>query len=196
MHDANAKYIVDHGGCLLIIQAMRQHMNTVDFKIQALHAIASLGKYGKLIIDRENFFGVVLRCLKNNIEDVDLVSGMSCLIVAAWHSVGTLANSGVKIVQYKSELIALIFESMRRFQSNCTFLITACFALAHAFFNHRIFLIRVGDSNTDDSDVANQGGIECILDILRQYPNQESLQTTALFALGSIVTRSGIYSII
>lgn len=130
-HEANAKYIVEKGGCILIIRAMRTHLNMLDFQIQAFHALASLGKLGKDILSQENFINVAIRCMNIHSEDVDLVS-------AAWHALGTLANSGFPFVDHKTYLIGLIFDSMRKFKSSHTFQITACFALAHVFFNNRM----------------------------------------------------------
>jgi hypothetical protein len=47
-----------------------------------------------------------------------------------------------------------------------------------------------GDPTVDDLAVSSKKGVECILEIMRKFPFQESLQTTALFALGSIVMKS------
>jgi hypothetical protein len=178
-HETNSKYIVANGGISLILKAMRTHLRTIDFQVQAFHAMASLGKAGKDIMDRENFMGVLLRSMEIHQADVDLVS-------AAWHALGSLANSGVTLVHYKVQIIGMIFTSMKRFQTNHTFQITACFALAHVFFNHREAFI-------DDHAVSSNNGIECLLDTMKRFPNQESLQTTALFALGSIVMKSALH---
>lgn len=43
----------------------------------------------------------------------------------------------------------------------------------------------------DESTVLENHGIKTILRIMKKYPDQESLQTTSLFALGSIVMKSG-----
>jgi hypothetical protein len=129
-HETNARYIVQNGGCALILKAMRLHINMLDFQIQALHALASLGKTGKEEMIRENLIAIVMRSMSIHSHDVDMVS-------AAWHALGTLANSGVPFVEHKVQIISQIFDSMRKFESNHTFQITACFALAHVFFNHR-----------------------------------------------------------
>lgn len=179
VHDANARYIIDQGGCVLIIKAMRIHINQIDFQIQAFHALASLGKFGKEILDREHFMHAATKCLLAHSGNLDLIS-------AAYHSIGSLANAGISIGSYKFELISGIFDSMKRFKDNCVFQVTACFALAHIFFNHR-------DPEQDDLAVAKKEGIQCILGIMKTFSDQESLQTTALFALGSIVMKSELH---
>ncbi|KAI8916151.1 hypothetical protein EDD86DRAFT_244094 [Gorgonomyces haynaldii] len=123
-HEANAMYIVRNGGCTMIIKAMRRHGDQIDFQIQAFHALASLGKHAKEILDRESFVSIVVKCVTQHEDEVDLVS-------AAWHALGR-----VSIVQHKAHLIGMLFASMRRFNKNHKFQITACFALAHVFFNH------------------------------------------------------------
>jgi hypothetical protein len=136
-HDANARYIVQHGGCLSIIKAMRLHVGNVqlltqiDLQIQAFHALASLGKSGKDILDREEFIAIAMRSVELHMKELDVVS-------AAWHALGSLANAGINIASHKTVLISFIFDTMRLFNTNPTFQITACFALAHVFFNHRI----------------------------------------------------------
>jgi len=59
--------------------------------------------------------------------------------------------------------------------------VTACFALAHLSYGH-----------AQSSDlIASIDGINTILKSMKQFNHHESLQTTALFALGSIVMHSG-----
>jgi hypothetical protein len=70
---------------------------------------------------------------------------------------------------------------MKQFKKNGMFQITACFALAHLFFNFSI---------QDETVIENQG-VETILDAMRHFPDNESLQTTAIFALGAVVMKNG-----
>eukprot|EP00842_Homolaphlyctis_polyrhiza_P006449 jgi/Hompol1/6805/HPOL_002291-RA len=86
--------------------------------------------------------------------------------------------SGIAIVKNKEKLIEMIFNSMASFELNPMFQITACFALAHIFFNYTFDAYR---------------GLKCLVAVIRKYPMHESLQTTALFALGSIVMKSERY---
>jgi hypothetical protein len=72
---------------------------------------------------------------------------------------------------------------MERYFSNVMFQITSCFALAHIFFNFTI----------PDNIVTEKKGVEIILKGMKQYSDNESLQTTAIFALGSIVMKNGKY---
>ena len=175
-HETNARYIVQQGGCSLILKAMRRHIDQVDFQIQAFHAISSLGKIAKDIIDGENFMNTAMKCITLLFDQLDLVS-------AGWHSIGTLANSGISIVQHRTKIISMIFQSMKKFSLHHTFQITACFALAHVFFNNREAVI-------DENVVSDNQGIQNILETMTKFPNHESLQTTALFALGAIVMKS------
>lgn len=59
--------------------------------------------------------------------------------------------------------------------------------MVNLLFNFQIVYIVI-----KDEFVTNENGIECILETMKNFPYQESLQTTALFALGSIVVKSGI----
>ena len=70
---------------------------------------------------------------------------------------------------------------MKKYESNVLFQITACFALAHLFFNFAI----------KDEIVEKSNGIKIILNVMKRNPLNESLQTTAIFALGSIVMKNG-----
>ena len=71
---------------------------------------------------------------------------------------------------------------MGSYFTNEMFQITSCFALAHLFFNFSVA----------EEVVSQNRGIERILIGMKRYPNNESLQTTAIFALGSIVMKNGI----
>ena len=70
---------------------------------------------------------------------------------------------------------------MNRYFSNVMFQITSCFALAHLFFNFTI----------PDTIVSENQGVQTILKAMKRYSDNESLQTTAIFALGSIVMKNG-----
>ena len=177
-HDSNAKYITENGGIQLILKAMRNHLTNVDFQIQAFHALAGLGKAGKEIMDRENVMIVSLKCAEMNLQDPELLS-------AAWHAIGALANSGVLVTKFQA-LVKLIFHSMKVNKLNHQFHVTACYAIAHLFFNSKTSV----DSN--ENLIAEIKGIELILDSMRTFPGIEPVQTTSLFALGSIVMRNGI----
>jgi hypothetical protein len=54
------------------------------------------------------------------------------------------------------------------------------------FFNNRV-------PHVDAELFKKYGGVELILSIMKHYPDQESLQTTALFALGSIVMKTELH---
>ena len=140
-----------------------------------------MGKVDIQILDREQFISFLVESLQRRFNDVEFLS-------AVWHSLGSLANAGIKLHNHKLEILKGIFSSMKRFHKNQSFQITACFALAHVFFNHR-------DATVDDSAVPDFKGIECILDTMKRFSDHESLQTTALFALGSIVMKSGILAL-
>ena len=71
---------------------------------------------------------------------------------------------------------------MSTYFSNVMFQITACFALAHLFFNFTI----------KEEVVTENRGVQMILRAMKVYKNNESLQTTAIFALGSIVMKNGL----
>ena len=70
---------------------------------------------------------------------------------------------------------------MEKYFSNVMFQITSCFALAHLFFNFSI----------SDKIVCEKNGVQMILNGMKKYSDNESLQTTAIFALGSIVMKNG-----
>jgi hypothetical protein len=72
---------------------------------------------------------------------------------------------------------------MNLFSSNAMFQITACFALAHLFFNF----------NVKDDIVIKSKGIRTILGVMNTFSRNESLQTTAIFALGSIVMKNDLH---
>lgn len=158
--------------------------------MQAFHAIACLGTAGHEISEQRDFTEIIMRCIKQHSDNIELVSG-------ALHAVGALAGTGKRHIlrfltsscslstgitafhQHKDSLVTTILQSMRHFQNRPTFQITACFALAHIFFN---FTIR-------DEIITELRGIEGILSAMRIYPDNESLQTTAIFALGAIVMK-------
>nr|KAJ3422927.1 hypothetical protein HK105_005570 [Polyrhizophydium stewartii] len=117
-HEANARYIVANGGCNMIIRAMRMHEYTIDLQVQGFHALASLGRHGKEILERENFADLVIRSVTRHKDEVDLVSDI------------------------------------------------------------------------DEQAIQQYQGPKCILEVMKKYPTHESLQTTALFALGSVVMKS------
>lgn len=99
-----------------------------DLIIQAFHALAGLAKHGKIILKRIKFINLAVKILEFHRESVDIVS-------AGWHCLGSMANNGVDFLSSKNKLLTLILESMRKFKRNHGFQITACFALAHLFFN-------------------------------------------------------------
>ncbi|KAI8927044.1 armadillo-type protein [Entophlyctis helioformis] len=175
-HETNAAYIVANGGCHLIIKSMRMHTDMIDLQVQAFHALANLSRPGKDTLEREHFVGILMKSVGAHFNEVELVS-------AAWHALGSVAHSGINIKDSKEALASMIFDSMQRFESNPTFQITACFAIAHISFNHE------GEECTP----SGLAGIPVILRIMRKYPLQESLQTTAMFALGTIVMKNERY---
>jgi hypothetical protein len=176
-HKISSEYLVNHGGCDLIIKAMRLHSDQIDFQIQAFHAISGIGKPSRLVLEREEFLDLAIKTFQTNKESVELIS-------AGWHALGSLANSsGLSLMNKKDILLNLLFASMRRFEDNPTFQITACFALSHMFFNNR-------EEHVDENLITKYKGVSLILRFMEKYSDQESLQTTALFALGSIVMKS------
>jgi hypothetical protein len=176
-HKVSSEYLVNNGGCDLIIKAMRLHSDQIDFQIQAFHAISGIGKPSRTVLEREDFIELAVKTFQKHKESVELVS-------AGWHALGSLANSsGLSLMNKKDTLLNLLFASMRRFGDNPTFQITACFALSHMFFNNR-------EEHVDESLITKYKGVPLILQFMEKYADQESLQTTALFALGSIVMKS------
>jgi hypothetical protein len=112
---------------------MRANIDELDLQVQAFHAISGLGKVGKQILEREKFIELSLKSIEKHRQSAELVS-------AAWHSLGALANSGLNFGTYKNNLLFLIFESMKTFFTKTSFQITACFALAHIFFNNSKYI--------------------------------------------------------
>lgn len=74
-HETNAKYIVQYGGCNLIIKGMRTHLKKVDLQVQAFHALASLGKPGREVLERESFADVLMNSLQTHSKELELVTG-------------------------------------------------------------------------------------------------------------------------
>lgn len=73
-HKANSQFLVDNGGCDLIIKAMRLYPEQVDLQIQAFHAIAGVGRVSRMVLEREKFIELAMRSLKIHHNSVELVS--------------------------------------------------------------------------------------------------------------------------
>ena len=175
-HQANAQYIYENHGCQLVLKAMRMHLDQIDLQVQAFHALSGLGKLVVLILERENFVELALKSLQRHKNIPELVS-------AGWHTLGSLANSGFNLGQERDLILPMILDTIKQYSDNSSFLITACFGLAHIFFNNR-------EQHIDDEVVKKYHGVELLLDVMRNHPSNQSLQTTAIFALGSMVSKS------
>ncbi|KAJ3322630.1 hypothetical protein HDV06_002844 [Boothiomyces sp. JEL0866] len=92
-HKVNAKYIIENNGCMLILKAMRLHMNHVDLQIQAFHAFSSLGKSCLHILEREDFLGLSMKSLTIHQQNVDLASGLHRQTVYDNSGIMTIINS-------------------------------------------------------------------------------------------------------
>jgi hypothetical protein len=130
-HNLNADYIVKNKGCQMIISAMKTYQNQDDLLVQAFHALAGLAKHGKEFMGTEDFADLSYNILSTHQKSVEIVS-------AGWHCLGSMANSGVNFGDSKNKFLKMILESMRLFKINHAFQVTACFALAHLFFNNSI----------------------------------------------------------
>ncbi|KAI8900240.1 armadillo-type protein [Globomyces pollinis-pini] len=177
-HKLPSTFIAANNGTELILKALRIHIDKADLQIQGFHAFASLGKECVPALEREDFLKLAIKSMELHADNVDLVS-------AAWHALGSLSNNGLSITVNKDRLLELIFTSMKVYQNNPTFQITACFALAHMFFNNR--------DGDEEVSVEKYQGIEFILNTMNKFKTQQSLQTTSLFALGSIVMKSDVH---
>ncbi|KAJ2993050.1 hypothetical protein HDV02_002696 [Globomyces sp. JEL0801] len=177
-HKLHSTFIAANNGTELILKALRIHIDKADLQIQGFHAFASLGKECVPALEREDFLKLAIKSMELHADNVDLVS-------AAWHALGSLSNNGLSITVNKDRLLELIFTSMKVYQNNPTFQITACFALAHMFFNNR--------DGDEEVSVEKYQGIEFILNTMNKFKTQQSLQTTSLFALGSIVMKSDVH---
>ena len=91
--DANAKHIVESGGCDYILRAMMQHMDKTDLQIQAFHSLSSLCKYGKEEMEKDRFMQVIKTSILKHQNSVDLM-------VSACNALGLMALSGKKKEQF------------------------------------------------------------------------------------------------
>ena len=183
VHPSSAEYIFENHGCYLILKAMRRHMEQVDLQIQAFHAISGLGKLGGNVLAVENYVQLALDCLRKHKNVPELIS-------AGWHALGSIANSGFIFGSIKQLLLPLLMKSMTQYRNNPNFLITACFGLSHIFFNNSLIILIIGETHVDDKLIAQFRVVELVLEILKDNEYNQSLHTTAIFALGSMVAKS------
>ncbi|KAJ3043792.1 hypothetical protein HDV00_004199 [Rhizophlyctis rosea] len=193
-HDQFATKIVALDGCEKIMKAMRRHFEKPELQVQGLYAIASLAKAGRENLVKEDFMALLMRLFEYGSGanvDVEVLTGW-CLAavtvccswsfaestcIAALQAVGSLAVAGMSLAPFKLRLIRRVCNSMRKLDDNPSFLITAYFSLAH-----------LAQTPPIDVDYLSEfSAIEMMLDGMKRFYDYESLQTTALFALGTIL---------